>query len=98
MDDYYLDRDTLPREADGSLDLESIHTLDLPRLQQDICRLLAGEEVETPVFNFTTGKRKPKAQQTGWSRPAPDYRGHPWAEPLAGPGLPERFTASSSAP
>ena len=58
MDDYYLDRDTLPREADGSLDLESIHTLDLPRLQQDICRLLEGEEVETPVFNFTTGKRE----------------------------------------
>ena len=90
MDDYYLDRDTLPREADGSLDLESIHTLDLPRLQQDICRLLEGEEVETPMFNFTTGKRE--AQGTA-NRLEPGQpliiKGIHGLNPLLAQGLPQ---------
>lgn len=58
LDNYYLNRDTLPREPDGTLDLESIHTLDIPRIQDDLRRLLAGEAVEGPVFNFKTSKRE----------------------------------------
>lgn len=60
LDDYYLDRDTLPRETDGSLDLESIHALDLPRIRADLTQLLAGEPTETPLFNFITGRREPR--------------------------------------
>ncbi len=57
LDDYYLDRDAIPREPDGSLDLESIHTLDLPLLQRQVRALMAGEEVEIPRFSFQTGRR-----------------------------------------
>ena len=59
LDDFYLDRDAIPPEPNGELDLESIHTLDLPLLQQMVNELLAGTEVELPVFNFLTGKRDP---------------------------------------
>ena len=57
LDDYYLNRDILPREADGSVDLESIHTLDLPLFRQQMQQLLAGETVELPHFNFPKQKR-----------------------------------------
>ena len=60
LDNYYRNRDEIPREADGSVDLEHINTLDLELFQRQMAQLIAGEEVEVPVFSFTTGKRKPK--------------------------------------
>lgn len=57
LDDYYLNRDIIPREPDGSLDLEAIHTLDLPLLQAHVRALMAGQEVMVPRFSFHTGKR-----------------------------------------
>ena len=45
-------------EPDGSLDLESIHALDVPCIQEHLSRLLAGEEVQTPRFSFKAGKRE----------------------------------------
>ncbi len=60
LDDYYLDRDSLPREADGSIDLETLNALDLPLLQRQVNALLTGEEVEMPRFSFHTGKREAK--------------------------------------
>ena len=58
LDDYYLDRDTLPREPDGSLDLERIDALDLDLLGDHLPRLVRGETVRTPEFDFKTGKRR----------------------------------------
>ena len=60
LDDYYLDRDAIPREPDGTLDLEHLRTLDLDRFQADVNRLLRGEEAEIPRFSFVTGKREPE--------------------------------------
>ena len=57
LDNYYINRDEIQLEADGSLDLEHIRTLDLPLLRQQITQLLQGDAVEVPRFNFTTGKR-----------------------------------------
>ena len=57
LDDYYLDRDTLPREPDGSLDLERIDALDLDLLGDHLPRLVRGETVRTPEFDFKSGKR-----------------------------------------
>lgn len=57
LDDYYRNRDDLPREADGSVDLERIDTLDTDLLSEHLRRLMAGEEVDLPVFDFTTGRR-----------------------------------------
>ncbi len=60
LDDYYLDRDAIEREPDGSVDLEKLSTLDVPLFNEHLARLVQGETVETPTFDFTTGRRSPK--------------------------------------
>lgn len=59
LDDYYVDRENCPRDEDGNFDFERLEALDVEQLNQDLTRLLAGEEVEVPIFNFKTGKREP---------------------------------------
>ena len=58
LDDYYIDRDTTPRDAAGELDFEALEALDLRLLQQHIARLLAGEEVRTAKYDFVLGKSR----------------------------------------
>ena len=58
LDDYYLDRDQIPTEPDGSVDLEHINTIDTVLFAEHLGKLLGGEEVEIPVFNFKKGKRE----------------------------------------
>ena len=57
LDDYYIDRDSLPREPDGSIDLERLETLDVDLLCDHLARLLKGETVQLPEYDFKTGKR-----------------------------------------
>jgi uridine kinase len=57
LDDFYLNRDDIPYLPDGSQDYETVYALDLERLENDLNSLLRGETVETPIFDFTTGKR-----------------------------------------
>ena len=57
LDDYYIDRDKIAPGPDGQLDLEHINTIDVPLFRQHIDQLLAGEEIDLPVFDFKTGKR-----------------------------------------
>ena len=59
LDNYYIDRDKIPPEPDGSIDLESIHTLDLPLFREQMKALLAGETVELPEFDFSKHRRSP---------------------------------------
>ena len=63
LDDYYIDRDKIAPGPDGKLDLEHINTIDTDLFRQDMSRLLAGEEVELPIFNFLTGKREWKGHK-----------------------------------
>ena len=58
LDDYYIDRDKIAPGPDGKLDLEHINTIDVELFRQDMGKLLAGEEVELPSFNFLTGSRQ----------------------------------------
>ena len=58
LDDYYIDRDQIAPGPDGKLDLEHINTLDTDLFRADMAKLLRGEEVELPSFNFKTGKRE----------------------------------------
>lgn len=58
LDDYYGDRETCPRNPDGSFDFECLEALDVEQFNQDMARLLAGEAVDMPSFNFKTGKRE----------------------------------------
>ncbi len=57
LDDYYIDRENLPVDENGELDLERIDTLDLPLFNDHLVQLMQGETVEAPVYDFTTGKR-----------------------------------------
>ena len=57
LDNYYLNRDQLKPGPDGKFDLEDIATLDIPQFQDDLTRLLKGEEVELPLFDFVTQHR-----------------------------------------
>ena len=63
LDDYYIDRDQVSAEADGSYDLERIDILDLPLLQDNVNALLRGEKVTLPKFSFVTGKREAQGQE-----------------------------------
>ena len=56
LDNYYLDRDKQPRDKDGNLDFENIHTLDIVRLNNDISSLIEGKSVVIPRHNFQTHK------------------------------------------
>ena len=58
LDDYYIDRDKIAPGPDGKLDLEHINTIDTELFRSDMARLLRGEEVELPAFNFLTGRRE----------------------------------------
>ena len=57
LDDYYRNRDELPLEEDGTVDLERLDTLDTRLLCEHLPKLLRGEEVEVPTFDFKTGRR-----------------------------------------
>ena len=57
-DDYFVNRIETPKFPDGSYDFDNFETVDHDYLQEDVLQLLAGEEVEVPVYNFVTGRRE----------------------------------------
>jgi len=57
-DDYFVNRVDTPLLPDGSYDFDNFDTVDHAALQRDVLRLLAGEEVEVPEYNFVTGIRE----------------------------------------
>lgn len=87
LDDYFVDRQFTPRDERGDYDFESIEALDLELFNDHLTRLLAGEEVKLPTYNFVHGQR--------------EYRGHKIRIDADQPliiegihGLNERLTAS----
>ncbi len=56
LDDYFLDRELSPRDEKGDYDFESIYSLNLPLLNEQLTALFRGEEVELPRYDFPTGK------------------------------------------
>jgi uridine kinase len=58
MDNYFIDRDATPLDEYGKPDFESIRALDTDLLAADLQRLIAGERVQLPHYNFHTGKRE----------------------------------------
>lgn len=63
LDDFFVDRVHTPRKPDGDYDFESIHSIDLPYFNESLTKILAGEEVELPYYNFVTGKREYKGNR-----------------------------------
>lgn len=58
MDDYFVSRDKTPRDEHGDYDFESLYALDLELFNDHLKKMLAGEEVSLPTFNFETGMRE----------------------------------------
>jgi len=58
LDNYFLDRDETPLGEDGKPDFEAIEALDLPLIAGQLSRLIRGEEVQLPRYNFKTGLRE----------------------------------------
>ena len=57
-DDYFVNRMDTPRLPDGSFDFDNFDTVDHAAMQDDLVRILAGEEVQVPEYNFVTGIRE----------------------------------------
>lgn len=56
LDDYFIDRDKTPLDANGEYDYESIHALNIALINEQFNALFKGEEIELPRYNFQTGK------------------------------------------
>ena len=57
LDDYFVNREETPKDEFGEYDFESLYALDLPYFNNDLHRLLSGEEIEVPTFDFEMGRR-----------------------------------------
>ena len=60
VDNYFVNREDNPKDENGDYDFEALQALDINLFNQDMGRLLKGEEVEIPSFNFKTGQRQYK--------------------------------------
>ncbi len=60
VDDYFVNRENTPRQPNGDYDFECLEAIDMKQFNEDMLKLLAGERVELPTFNFVTGKREYK--------------------------------------
>lgn len=58
LDNYFVERDRTPRDETGDYDFESLYALDLELFNEHLNRLVAGDEVELPYYNFETGRRE----------------------------------------
>jgi len=56
LDNYFVDRDKTPLDENGMHDFESLGALNLARLAGDIEKLLSGEQVQLPRYNFKSGR------------------------------------------
>jgi len=56
LDNYFVDRDKNPFDENGNPDFETIEALDLPRLAYDLEKLINGEKIQLPRFNFKMGR------------------------------------------
>ncbi len=58
VDNYFVNREDTPLDEEGKPNYECLEAIDIQKFNEDMCRLLAGERVELPYFNFKTGKRE----------------------------------------
>lgn len=56
LDDYFVDRDKCPLDENGEYDFEALESINLPLFDEQMHRLLAGDEVQLPRYDFIEGK------------------------------------------
>ena len=57
LDDYFLDRESTPRDEHGELDFEALAALDVPLINEHLLALMSGQMVALPRYSFRTGTR-----------------------------------------
>ena len=60
IDDYFVNRERTPLDEDGKYDFESIEAIDIQLFNEHVAKLIAGETIEVPTFNFKSGQREYK--------------------------------------
>ncbi len=63
LDDYFVDREQSPVDEFGEKDYESLYAIDLELFKDHLNKLLSGEEISLPSYNFVTGKREYKGRK-----------------------------------
>ncbi|MCL1850061.1 MAG: nucleoside kinase [Bacteroidetes bacterium] len=63
VDDFFMEREQTPRDKNGNYDFEALEAIDLDLFNKTLDELLAGKEVELPVFNFQLGKKEWKGKK-----------------------------------
>lgn len=58
LDDYFVNREDTPRDENGDYNFECLEAIDIKKFNEDMNKLLKGERVELPQFNFKIGKRE----------------------------------------
>ncbi len=58
VDDYFVNREDTPLDEDGNYNFECIEAIDTKGFNEDMIKLLNGERVELPDFNFKIGRRE----------------------------------------
>lgn len=58
LDDYFVNREDTPRDENGDYNFECLEALDVEAFNRDMLKLLDGEAVELPSFNFKNGRRE----------------------------------------
>lgn len=58
LDDYFIDREKTPRDENGEYDFEALEAIDVPMFNDHLNRLLQGEKIDMPRYNFISGKRE----------------------------------------
>ena len=57
LDDYFVEREKTPRDENGQYDYEALEAIDLELFNDHLHRLLQGESVDIPRYDFITGRR-----------------------------------------
>lgn len=58
VDNYFVDREHTPKDENGNYDFESLNAIDLDLFNDHVTKLINGEEIEMPEFNFKEGKKE----------------------------------------
>lgn len=60
IDDYFFDREKTPLDENGEPDFESLRAIDVDLFNKHLIKLLDGESINMPIYNFASGKREYK--------------------------------------
>ena len=63
LDDYFVNREHTPKDANGEYDYESLYALNIPLLNEHLAALFRGEEVQMPKYNFVEGRSEPTGKR-----------------------------------